>query len=339
MNLQRIGTNAVASKIHSIVNDALQSPGEPLDSETRAFMEPRFAYDFSQIRVHTNDKASESAKAVNALAYTVGSHIVFGSRQYNPTSAAGKSLIAHELTHTIQQGLGIQRSVDQLAISDPGDLAEKEADLAASAVLHGAHPTISRHQAQISRYGHSNSCKQKDHLEEFIWPGHGNAKSAVDRTISETGGSSLNPKVKSHIVSFFGQGSTDPGNLAAINSNFQKIRNVLDTQFIYHCSEKGAADKDALRCHGQNAETDTSGKKDITLCFDQIKTWWNSASIAGAAWLIIHENFHRAIKFGHTWEAGKFDKCLLNPPGPASPDLENADAYACSAAIIGNTTP
>jgi Domain of unknown function (DUF4157) len=86
-----------------VVDEVLHSPGQPLDAATRAFMEPRFGHDFSQVRVHANERAAESVRAVDALAYTVGRHIVFGSDQYVPTTVSGKRLIAHELTHVLQQ--------------------------------------------------------------------------------------------------------------------------------------------------------------------------------------------------------------------------------------------
>lgn len=91
-----------------IVNDVLRSPGQPLDPSLRAFMEPRFGRDFSQVRVHKDAQAQESAEAVSALAYTVGRHVVFGPGQYQPDTTAGRELLAHELTHTLQQGNGFQ---------------------------------------------------------------------------------------------------------------------------------------------------------------------------------------------------------------------------------------
>jgi pyrrolidone-carboxylate peptidase len=164
--LQRAAINAAPTNgVPSIVHDVLSSPGQPLDTGTRAFMEPRFGfdfsrvrvhtampettctklsvnrpgdqfeqeadrvaaavmrpqqsqdrespadsvrtpggYDFSQVRVHTDRAANESARAMNALAYTVGNDIVFGAGQYVPGTATGRSLLAHELAHTIQQG-------------------------------------------------------------------------------------------------------------------------------------------------------------------------------------------------------------------------------------------
>lgn len=87
-----------------IVYDVLRSPGQPLDPATRAFFEPRFGYDFGAVRVHTNAQAAESARAVNALAYTVRGDVVFGPGQYTPGTSEGQRLLVHELTHVIQQG-------------------------------------------------------------------------------------------------------------------------------------------------------------------------------------------------------------------------------------------
>src|SRR5439155_15454735 len=83
---------------------ARRGRGQPLPTSVRAFFEPRFEHDFSQVRVHTDAHAAESAQAVQALAYTVGSDIVFGAGQYAPATTAGQRLLAHELTHVVQQG-------------------------------------------------------------------------------------------------------------------------------------------------------------------------------------------------------------------------------------------
>lgn len=79
------------------------SPGQSLDADTHAFMKSRFGHDFSQVRIHADVRAAESAQAVNALAYTVGQNVVFGRGQYTPSTLVGKQLLAHELTHVIQQ--------------------------------------------------------------------------------------------------------------------------------------------------------------------------------------------------------------------------------------------
>jgi hypothetical protein len=89
-----------------IVQEVLHSPGESLPAATRAFFEPKFAHDLSRIRVHADDRAAESARAIQARAYTVGHNIVFGPKQYQPGTVDGRRLLAHELTHSIQQSAG-----------------------------------------------------------------------------------------------------------------------------------------------------------------------------------------------------------------------------------------
>jgi hypothetical protein len=86
-----------------IVRDVLDSAGQPLDHATRSFFEPRFGYDFSGVRIHTGSQAAESARAVNALAYTVGDSVVFAEGRFSPGTQEGRHLLAHELTHTVQQ--------------------------------------------------------------------------------------------------------------------------------------------------------------------------------------------------------------------------------------------
>ncbi len=85
------------------VHRALKSAGQPLDAASRSFMESRFGQDFGHVRVHTDGHAAQSAAAVNALAYTVGSDVVFASGQYSPGTTQGQRLLAHELTHVLQQ--------------------------------------------------------------------------------------------------------------------------------------------------------------------------------------------------------------------------------------------
>jgi|GEM_PF-2287551 len=90
-----------------IVNEVLGSSGESLDPATRSFMESRFGRDFSEVRIHKDARANKSATTVNALAYTVGPHIVFGRNRYAPESNAGRHLLAHELTHVVQQSSAV----------------------------------------------------------------------------------------------------------------------------------------------------------------------------------------------------------------------------------------
>lgn len=93
--------------------NGLRGSGQPLPGSVRAFFEPRFGYDFSGVRVHTDAGAAEAAGAINARAFTIGRDIVFGSGQYVPTTTVGKSLVAHELTHVAQQSRSIEGSALQ----------------------------------------------------------------------------------------------------------------------------------------------------------------------------------------------------------------------------------
>lgn len=117
------------SLIPPVVSEVLRSRGQPLDSATRGFMESRFGHDFSQVRVHTDARAAESAAKVSALAYTVGRDMVFGAHGYEPSSLEGRRLIAHELTHVLQQRAVTAR---QGVMDDAA--AESEANRNAAAV-------------------------------------------------------------------------------------------------------------------------------------------------------------------------------------------------------------
>lgn len=135
LNLQRlaVGNQNEHSEVPPIVHEVLRSSGQSLDSTTRAFMESRFERDFSQVRVHTDEKAAESAGTVDALAYTVGRDLVFGAGQYQPQTHEGRRLLAHELTHVVQQnGATIH---GELTVSQPQDKEEKEADWMAKTIM------------------------------------------------------------------------------------------------------------------------------------------------------------------------------------------------------------
>jgi hypothetical protein len=137
--LQRKASNSEVktrndSPVPPIVHEVLRSPGRPLDPAVGAFMESRFGHDFSQVRVHTDARAAESARAVNALAYTVGTNVVFAAQQYSPREALGRQLLAHELAHVVQQGVAHPPITGDFPVSSPDHPAEREADAVANAV-------------------------------------------------------------------------------------------------------------------------------------------------------------------------------------------------------------
>lgn len=114
--------------VRSLIHEALRSAGRPLDPDTRRSMESRFGHDFGQVRIHTGPLAAESARAVSALAFTVGRDIVFVRDRYKPATAAGRRLLAHELVHVVQQQR-IQRDPgpDELKVDDVDSELEREA--------------------------------------------------------------------------------------------------------------------------------------------------------------------------------------------------------------------
>jgi len=115
----------------SVVGEVLQSTGQPLEASTRRLFENRLGHDFSRVRVHTDTRASESARAVSALAYTVGKDIVFGAGQYAPSTPQGRRLLAHELVHVVQQGGRSYRPGTPLRVTGPNGALEHQAKAAA----------------------------------------------------------------------------------------------------------------------------------------------------------------------------------------------------------------
>jgi hypothetical protein len=148
-----------------IVHDVLDTPGQPLDTSTRALMESRFGHDFSQVRVHADTRAAKSAQAVNALAYTVGNAMVFGTRQYTPTTGAGQKLLAHELAHVVQQGGGAPQSASTIGPTSGG--LEAEAERAAGRVTTGNVASISGRTAPLMQ---RNPGWSSDTLEVSLEP-------------------------------------------------------------------------------------------------------------------------------------------------------------------------
>jgi peptidoglycan hydrolase-like protein with peptidoglycan-binding domain len=136
MILRAAMSSGPVNSVPPIVHDVLSSSGQPLDAGTRAFMEPRFGHDFSQVRVHTDARAAESAHAVNALAYTVGRDVVFGEGRYEPGSSEGRRLLAHELVHVVQQS-GEPSLKTKLGIGPTNDQYELEAYRISGQVMQG----------------------------------------------------------------------------------------------------------------------------------------------------------------------------------------------------------
>lgn len=119
----------------NVVDGVIRRPGRPMDVRTRAVLQPHFGVDLSRVRLHTDAAAARSARSVDAAAFAVGRHVVFGSGRYEPHTRAGLHLLAHELAHVGQQraqDISGAPSLDVTATSDP---AEREADRIADSVV------------------------------------------------------------------------------------------------------------------------------------------------------------------------------------------------------------
>jgi hypothetical protein len=180
--LQRHANGSTAPAIAPpIVHDVLRSRGNPLDQETRSFFEPRLGRDLSQVEVHSSVRAAESARAINAMAYTVGNAIVFGTGRYSPKSESGRGLLAHELTHVVQQAESATPAFQKsLEIGHPDDPSEREAESVAEAVLRGGNrlgnigdsrqrPILTiEHSPSLSRKEAKGGAPQNKKLDELM---------------------------------------------------------------------------------------------------------------------------------------------------------------------------
>jgi hypothetical protein len=122
----------------SPVHDVVSSSGRPLDPGVRSSMESTLGHDFSDVQVHNDGAAAASAKSVQAQAYTVGNHVVFGEGRYQPESPEGRRTLAHELTHVVQQREGPvdgTPAAGGIQISNPSDRFEREAESAADRAM------------------------------------------------------------------------------------------------------------------------------------------------------------------------------------------------------------
>jgi hypothetical protein len=129
--LRRASAAVTSTEAPPSVHNVLRAPGQALDTSTRSFMESQFGQDFSGVRIHSDAAAAESAQVVQAHAYTLGNNVVFASGKYDPASSEGRRLLAHELTHTIQQ----QTSCGQKSIQRDEDADKKAAEAARVAHL------------------------------------------------------------------------------------------------------------------------------------------------------------------------------------------------------------
>jgi hypothetical protein len=187
LGLQRtVGNGAVTSLMEeerSPVHDVINSGGgRPLESDVRTEMEARLGHDFSDVRVHDDTAAAASASSVKAHAYTVGSNVVFQRDKYDPSTQEGKTTLAHELTHVVQQRSGPVDGTSApggIKVSDPCDRYEREAASTADRVMSApapvqtaafsaAGPSVQRHAAEEEAPVQGMFVQRQDEEEEPV---------------------------------------------------------------------------------------------------------------------------------------------------------------------------
>lgn len=134
----RAARDTAGGDLSSVVARGTSGGGQALDDGTRTFMESRFGRDFGHVRVHTGGGAAESARSINALAYTVGSDVVFGVGRYAPQTGTGRRLIAHELAHVVQQRNAPPKASSPQAIQRQYDSDETSQDEAETTARPGS---------------------------------------------------------------------------------------------------------------------------------------------------------------------------------------------------------
>lgn len=152
--------------VPATVHTALLSPGRPLDPATRGVMESRFAHDFSRVRIHTDDRAAASARAVQAHAYTVGEDVVFARGRFEPSSEGGRQLIAHELAHVVEQSSG-----PHMLARQPTDAPEQKAEPKAQDPKQAAPKREKCHTGCAMRWGQDTVCSKFGFVESLRDPG------------------------------------------------------------------------------------------------------------------------------------------------------------------------
>jgi hypothetical protein len=288
-----------STSLEGYVKD-LNSSGETLDASTKNFFEARFGYDFSDVKIHNNNEAARSAESVNALAYTNRNNIVFGSGQFKPETNEGKKLLAHELTHVIQQ------TVEQ-----------------------NAEPHLMRQQKPEDEF---NSCSKNQ--QALIEPVINDARKAVDKATSAAAISwgksdKIDPHVKQLFLDHFH--TVSRGDIRDILGKYVSLGISFEKGIKVKCESTCDKDKNSATCgYAYNTQW-FGGHGPVHICFDPAGCDFTSSSKNDRIALIIHEAAHRYTGVddkAYRWETTKYNALT---PGQA---MNNADSYAWFATLL-----
>jgi hypothetical protein len=284
-----------------IVHDVLCSSGQPLDSTTRSFFEPRLGIDLSGVRTHTDSRAGQSAQAVNALAYTSGRDIVFRDGAYAPSTASGGRLLAHELAHVAQQ-TGATPTLQRQEKDDAGQGSKRGISV---------HTDCNEDQARM--------------IAQAIVNARGMLRVAREWFIS---GDPNDPRLKALLRSHFRSDSDETR--SAVHSKLTKVSTILevagDGRVLFNCVE--ASDPECLK-HANSTDAYVIPGKGyrIYLC---PRFFSKDVGSDTRTWVMIHEVCHVAGAMGDRYinDFGSTESGTCFGPDMFRDDpLNNADSY------------
>lgn len=301
------GGFAVPEQVTSQINTA-RGGGNALSGETKSFMESRFGNDFSQVKIHTDANAVQLSRQLNAQAFTVGNDVFFNEGKFAPESDSGKRLLAHELTHTMQQGGQVRRLVNASHVScrttglinpnlsgDEAVQAISDADAEAIRILQNAETTL---QAALADVIAGNP-----------------ADAALNLILQEELGLDLD-------------NVADRRNIALVITRIATVRTTLESGYIrYMC--RGGNNVSLVGCSAGSCDADTfafscPGNRLVVLC----QNFWDSP--AERPGTILHEVFHIWFHMQHS-NRTKFANATCLEGFVRRADGEAAGNFSCAA--------
>jgi Domain of unknown function (DUF4157)/Lysine-specific metallo-endopeptidase len=294
--------NLGQTAVPPIAHEVIRSSGQPLDPSVRAVMESRFGHDFSQVRVHTDARAVDSARALGALAYTVGRDVVFGAGQYVPDTAEGGRLLAHELTHVVQQS-SLDDTSGKIVMRQPKKVEAK---------FSGCTGT------------------QSNQIDSAVQ----DAKKALNKAASVVGSAygkptGLSAAHQQLLMDHFH--TTSHGDLRTILGTYTSVGRAFDAGLIFECETTCPKAPTTVTCGYAYNTMWFGGRGPIHICFDTSGCDFAKTAALNRVALIIHEASHRHAGVDdkvYRWDAAKYNALSSKEA------MDNADSYAWFAVLL-----
>ena len=313
------GSASSSGTIPAAVTRSLSSPGNSLDAGTRGYFEPRFGHDFSRVRVHADSQAEEAAASVGARAFTVGRHVVFGRGEYAPGGPAGREILAHELTHVLQQDFA--EPSGPIEVGAPGSAVEREADETAHEITRDAAANgpgnshdAARSSLGLQRLGANPTCTkaEADGIHQAIF----DANSWALKALKQLDESPPSARVVASLRRNFGTTYGVVENIELIRGRLAAGRGAM-LRIPYSCDTAGATDL----CQKQHCGWSVPGDNAATICTNPTSTLDLGAVFAADC--MLHESMHAAMSF-MTVDVYKKDATF---PGVGTEPLLNSQSY------------